>query len=98
VRTDYGDLRLNVQTNGTASYYSVPNVTVPVSSYWLTDGKLSMADISIGDGGKMELSMWAKNIFNRSYYAFAYQIPGPNTDAAYGAPRMWGGSVEYKFK
>ena len=98
VRTDYGVLRVNVQTNGTASYYSVPNTTTPVSSYWLTDGKLSMADISVGDGGKMELSMWAKNIFNRSYYAFAYQIPGPNTDAAYGAPRMWGGSVEYKFK
>ena len=97
VRTDYGVLRLNAQVNGTASYYSVPNVSIPVASYWLTNARLSFAGIPIG-AGKLDVSIWGNNLFNRSYTQFVYQTPGPDTFAAYGPPRMYGGTVQYHFK
>jgi len=97
LRTDHGVLRFNAQLNGTASYYSVPNVSLPVASYWLTNARLAFADIPIG-AGKLDISVWGNNLFNRSYTQFVYQTPGPDTFAAYGPPRMYGGTVQYHFK
>jgi iron complex outermembrane recepter protein len=97
VHTDYGVLRLNVQVNGTASYYSVPNVSIPVASYWLTNARLTFAGIPLG-GGKLDVALWGNNLFNRSYTQFVYQTPGPDTFGAYGPPRMYGGTVQYRFK
>ncbi|MGO8858231.1 MAG: TonB-dependent receptor [Steroidobacteraceae bacterium] len=97
--TSYGVWRVNVQANGTASYYSVPNVDVPVSSYWLVNGKLVLGDIPMGSsGGRLEVGAFANNIFNKSYNTFVYEIPGPIVAGSYGPPRMYGASIAFKYK
>ena len=98
-RTSYGVWRVNVQANGTASYYAVPNVDVPVASYWLVNGKLVLGDIPLGStGGRLEVGAFANNILNKSYNTFVYQIPGPITAGSYGPPRMYGASIAFKYK
>lgn len=97
--TSYGVWRVNVQANGTASYYTVPNVDSPVASYWLVNGKLVLGDIPLGStGGRLEIGAFANNILNKSYNTFVYQIPGPITAGSYGPPRMYGGSIAFKYK
>jgi iron complex outermembrane recepter protein len=104
--TSYGDLRLSVQENGTASYYTVPNAP-PVEGYWLTDARLSLADIPLpGSDQSLELSIWGKNLTNRNYFTFLYETPGVaalsgpayNVDSAYGMPRTYGATLTYKFQ
>lgn len=95
--TDYGVWRTNFQANGTGNYYTVPNVTTPVEHYWLVNGRFGLAEIPLG-GGRLDVGVWANNLFNKSYNVFIYEVQGPNTDGAFGPPRMWGGSVNYKFR
>ncbi len=96
--TDYGVWRTNFQVNGTANYYSVPNVNTPIEHYWLVNGRFGLAEIPLGaHGGKLEINAWVNNLLNKSYNVFIYEIQGPNTDGAFGPPRMWGGSVNYRF-
>jgi iron complex outermembrane receptor protein len=97
--TDYGVWRVNLQANGTASYYTVPNVSMPVGSYWLLNGRFGLAEIPLGsNGGQLEVAVWGNNLLNKSYNVFMYEVQGPNLDGAFGPPRMWGGSVRYRFR
>ena len=97
--TDYGIWRANLQANGTASYYSVPNVDTPINAHWLVNGRFGLAEIPLGaNGGSLDIAAWVTNLLNKSYTTFVYQTPGPFTGGAYGPPRMYGGSVTYRFK
>jgi iron complex outermembrane recepter protein len=102
-RTNYGIWRLSVQGNGTASYFSVPNAPA-IDSYWLLNSRLSLLDVPVGaDKSTLEVSLWGRNLTDRSYRVFQYETPGTapgsfNVDAAYGVPRTYGISLTYKFE
>jgi len=101
-RTNYGIWRLSVQGNGTASYFSVPNAPA-IDSYWLLNGRFSLLDIPVGgDNSTLDISLWGRNLTDKSYRVFQYETPGTapgsfNVDAAYGVPRTYGIAVTYKF-
>ncbi|MBV8805258.1 MAG: TonB-dependent receptor [Sinobacteraceae bacterium] len=101
-RTKYGTWRFSVQGNGTASYFTVPNAPA-VDGYWLLNSRLSLLDIPVGgDNSSLEVSLWGRNLTDKSYRVFQYETPGTapgsfNVDAAYGVPRTYGASVTYKF-
>lgn len=98
--THYGVWKLNLQANGTADYYAVPNAPI-LKGYWLLDGRFALAEIPLGSsGGKLEVAAWSKNITDKSYQNFNYQAAGifaPANFAGYGQPRTTGLSVQYKF-
>ena len=101
-RLAFGTLRANVEANGTSTYYSTQNVTIPISPYTLVNARLALADIDFGAAGKLEVSAWVRNLANKDYKTFAYYSPGatPGSTAnfsSFGDPRTFGGSLIYKF-
>jgi iron complex outermembrane receptor protein len=105
-KTPHGTWRLDVDMSYTSRYYSVPQVAIPVGAHALVNGRLALADIPMGQG-VMGLSLWGRNLLNRDYAAFIYNVPAVfaldpsqpavGTDAAFGEPRTVGGSVMYSF-
>jgi iron complex outermembrane recepter protein len=101
-RTNYGVWRLIVQGTGTASYFSVPNAPA-IDGYWLLNARLSLLDIPLGsDNSRLEVSLWGRNLTDRTYHTFLYETPGTapgtfNIAASYGTPRTYGASLTYKF-
>ena len=75
--------------------------TIGTGGYMTADGRLTLADIRVGDhGGTFNLSLWAKNIFDRQYLIYTYPAPGvagTNQNGVFGLPRTLGGSLMYKF-
>jgi iron complex outermembrane recepter protein len=101
VHTSYGIGRISLQANGTGHYFAVPNVTTPVGTYWLLDGRVALTEIGLGRAGRLEVALWGKNLTNRSYTTFVYAAPGlagVNTDGTFGVPRTYGGSLAWKFE
>lgn len=109
----YGTWKLNVDGSGSSSYNTVP-VANPVAGYWLWNARLTLADIKLGpkDGG-LSVSLWGKNLFDKEYQVFKYQVPGRPADtdnnpatppqttfteqAVFGLPRTYGLSLNYRF-
>jgi iron complex outermembrane recepter protein len=81
----------------------VPNAPA-IDSYWLLNSRLSLLDVPVGaDNSTLEVSLWGRNLTDRSYRVFQYETPGTapgsfNVDAAYGVPRTYGISLTYKFE
>ena len=106
VRTDYGVWRLDADANFTTSYYSVPNVSTAIGGYTLINGRFSLAEIPVGRG-RLNVSVWGKNLANKNYETFVYAAPGiaplnptlPATTTAgtFGQPRTYGVAVNFKY-
>ncbi len=106
VRTDYGVWRLDADANFTTSYYSVPNVSTAIGGYTLINGRFSLAEIPVGRG-RLNVSVWGKNLANKNYETFVYAAPGiaplnptlPATTTAgtFGQPRTYGAAVNFKY-
>lgn len=111
VRLDSGAVwRLDVDSSTTTSYYSVPNVSIPIAGYTLFNGRFSLAEIPLGPGGsrgRFDVSLWGKNLFNKDYRTFTYAAPavaqldpsqpGVNIASSFGEPRTYGVSVIYRY-
>jgi iron complex outermembrane receptor protein len=105
-KTPYGTWRLDMDVSYTSRYYSVPQVAIPVGAHALMNGRLELADIPISQG-VVGVSLWGRNLLNRDYAAFIYNIPAVfaldpaqpavGTNGAFGEPRTVGGSVTYSF-
>jgi iron complex outermembrane receptor protein len=101
--------RLDADASTTTSYYSVPNVSIPIAGYTLFNGRFSLAQIPINGGkfGKLDVSLWGKNLFNKDYRTFTYaapavaalnpSLPAVNTASSFGEPRTYGVSVLFKY-
>jgi outer membrane receptor protein involved in Fe transport len=84
----------------------VPQVALAVRAYTLVNGRFGLADIPLG-AGRLDVFAWGKNLTNKSYESFIYSAPASfaldptkpatNTDAAFGAPRMYGLSMNFTF-
>ncbi|MGO9512714.1 MAG: TonB-dependent receptor [Steroidobacteraceae bacterium] len=106
VRTDYGVWRLDADANFTTSYYSVPNVAIAIGGYTLFNGRFSLAEIPVGPG-KLNVSLWGKNLTNKNYETFVYAapatgtlnsaLPATTTAGSFGLPRTYGISVNFKY-
>ncbi|HEY2400753.1 MAG TPA: hypothetical protein VGI23_10385, partial [Steroidobacteraceae bacterium] len=105
-KTNYGTWRLDADANSTAGYYTVPQVSQAVRAYTLVNGRFGLAEIPVG-GGKLDVFAWGKNLTNKSYEVFLYNVPASfaldptqpatSTDAAFGPPRTYGVSMNFTF-
>jgi len=72
-----------------------------VPTYWLTDARLSLANIKLASsGGELTIAAWGKNLMDRSYENTGFEAPGifaPANFAVYGPPRTYGLSAQYNF-
>jgi iron complex outermembrane receptor protein len=106
MKTNYGTWRLDADANATAAYYTVPQVQQAVRPYTLINGQFGLAEIPVG-AGKLDVFAWGKNLANKSYEVFIYNVPASfaldptkpatSTDAAFGAARTYGLSLNYTF-
>jgi len=106
LRTSYGVWRVDADANTTTSYYSVPQVSVPIGGYTLVNGRFSLAQIPVG-AGQLDVALWGKNLTDKNYATFIYAAPGiaplnptlpaTNTAGSFGQPRTYGVSVNYKY-
>ncbi len=106
LRTSYGIWRLDADANSTSSYYSVPRFPIEIAGYTLFNGRFSLADIALGNG-KLDVSLWGKNLGNKDYQTFQYSapavaplnptLPATTTAASFGQPRTYGIAVNFKY-
>lgn len=106
LKTSYGTWNLNVDADTTSSYYTVPQVSVPVAAHTLLNGRFGLASIPIGSGS-LDVSIWGRNLTNRNYETFIYNVPAAfplnptapavGTDAAFGEVRTYGVTVNLTF-
>ena len=98
--------RADADANAPSSYYTVPQVSIPVRAYTLVNGRFGLAEIPMG-GAKLDVFAWGKNLTNKSYETFIYAAPAAfaldptkpavNTDAAFGQPRTYGVSLNFTY-
>ena len=106
-KTSYGTWRLDLDANGTSRYFTVPQVSQAVEPYVLLNGRFGLAAINLGAAGRLDVFAWGKNLTNKSYEVFLYNVPASfalnpaepatSTDAAFGEPRTYGVSLNYTF-
>lgn len=106
LRTSHGTWNLNVDSETTTSYYSVPNIPTPIGGYTLLNGNFGLAHIPLGSGA-VDVSLWGRNLLNKSYETFLYSapaavalnptLPAVNTDASFGEVRTYGIRVNLTF-
>lgn len=65
-------------------------------AYGLLDGRLSLADINIGDGRTAELSLWGKNLTDEEYWVSGINL-SLLTVRQWGDPRSFGLQASVKF-
>lgn len=101
LQTRLGNWQLNVDGNGSSDYATVPNANL-LPGYWIWNGRLKLADIQWGSRGALDVALWGRNLADKEYRVFQYQVPGiaPGTfteQGVYGTPRTYGLSLAYRF-
>jgi iron complex outermembrane receptor protein len=106
LRTSYGVWRVDADANTTSSYYSVPQVTVPIGGYTLINGRFSLAQIPVG-AGSLDVALWGKNLTDKNYATFIYaapavaplnpSLPAATTAGSFGQPRTYGVSLNFRY-
>lgn len=86
-------LKLHLDGNYSSSTYTFDNEAVKNDPSFIVNGRLSLADISMGEGGqKLTVSAWARNLLNESHI---YRRSNANRAvlgdyANFNAPRSFG--------
>ena len=63
---------------------------------FVVNGRLSLADIDMGNGAKVDVSVWARNLTNKAYVFYKSTSPTGGTTGFFNDPRTWG--VELRIK
>lgn len=63
---------------------------------FVLNGRLSLADIAVGDGAKLGISLWARNLTNNAYVFYRTTSPTGGTTGFFNDPRTWGVEINVK--
>ncbi|MDF0489930.1 TonB-dependent receptor [Sphingomonas sp. H39-1-10] len=61
------NLRLHLDANYASSQYSFQLEPTKTDSSFIVNGRLALADILVGDRSKVTVSVWSRNLFDRTY-------------------------------
>ena len=101
--TSVGTPFLHLDGSYATGSYSLPTQPYKTDSYFTTNGRLGLDDISLGENaGSLRVSLWMKNIFNEEHTIFRnVASSGAGTTNAiwhfYNTPRTYGLELNYKF-
>lgn len=97
---DWATLRAHVDGNWSSGHYGTPTEPSLSKKVALINGRLSLADIEAGPG-KVELSLWGKNLTNAEYLLYDFELTAAGLSGAnqghYNEPRTYGFDVRYQF-
>jgi outer membrane receptor protein involved in Fe transport len=94
-----GDFKITAESNYSfhdtySQFYLLGSNDFTIPRYWLTNANLSLSPAS---GAPWSVSLWGRNIFNRSYDVTRnFFLPGTEIAAA-GEPATFGIRVSYKY-
>ncbi len=97
----FGTLSAHLGMTSTDDYFYGPLVGEQLTdSYTLWNARLTLADIPVGDGGTLKVSLWGENLTDEEYVVFAFPVgdPAVSIAQAFGDPRTYGLSVTYGFR
>lgn len=73
----------------------------------IINARLTLSDIPLGEQGRLEAALWARNLTDEEYYSFGYVVPGGssdyskstsnNTATSYSDPRSVGVTLIYQY-
>ena len=63
---------------------------------FVMNGRLTLADLDMGGGAKLDVSLWARNLTNKAYVFYRSTSPTAGTTGFFNDPRTWG--VELRVK
>ncbi len=95
-----GDMewRGHLDANYSDGYKSTPNDPTLTDSSFIVNGRLSLANIGLGDSGaRMTLSVWARNLLNEANTTYKTVSPPVLTYGIFNQPRTFGGDINIKF-
>lgn len=102
VDADWGRVTANLsynymgERNGGASAANVHRTRL--EAYSLLNGRLSLADVSIGKLGQVTVSAWGKNLTDEEYSLTAVDnLPHADRAVLWGEPRSYGFDLIYNF-
>src|SRR5204863_1366893 len=92
-------LRIHFDANYADPQYSFQNEAVKADSSFVVNGRVAIADIPMGNGGAVTVSLWSRNLLDETHI---YRRSGANNAilGSYGnfnAPRTFGGAVAVRF-
>ena len=95
--TDNGiwSARLDIHGMDDHDFQPVPVKAVAQSSYDLVDARLALDDIAVA-GGVLSVSLWGKNLTDKSYRTGGFTFTDDFGFNSYGLPRTYGLDIEYR--
>ena len=91
-------LRFHIDGNYASGQYSMANDPTKTGSSFIVNGRIALADIRMASGPSLELSAWARNLFDEAY-TFV-KVNGGSSLGYYGIfndPRTFGLSASVKY-
>jgi iron complex outermembrane receptor protein len=73
-------LRFHLDGNYASSQYSFQLEPTKTDPSFIVNGRIALADITMGGGNKITLSVWSRNLFNRTYI---YRRSAANSSPVY---------------
>ncbi|WP_050805344.1 TonB-dependent receptor domain-containing protein [Sphingomonas sp. KC8] len=96
----FGALSLHADASYSSGSYAHPSDREKSSPYWLVNGRITLGELRLA-GGEAAISLWGKNLTNKTYRIFDYPITGLGTINGeityYNEPRTYGVDLKVKF-
>lgn len=93
---DWATLRAHVDANGGDGYHSQSSDAALTDSSFLVNARLSLADIMLKGDAKLQISAWARNLFNEQH-TFFQTGSSPLQMGIFNEPRTYGLEATVRF-
>ncbi|WP_176594437.1 TonB-dependent receptor [Sphingobium sp. EM0848] len=95
-----GTLSAHVDGNWSSGYYSSATDPMLSNKVLLLNARLTLGDLKVGSG-KVDVSIWGKNLTDQEYQLFDFELASPgliNANQTYfSEPRTYGVDVRFRF-
>ena len=93
----WATLRAHVDASGSSGYHSQAGDPVLTDSSFLVNARLSLADIELNSAGKLQLSLWSRNLFNEQHTFFKSGSAQSLQLGIFNEPRTYGVEATISF-
>lgn len=92
----FGKLRTHIDFDTAGGYLPNGSVTALAKKTVLVNSRISLGEIDLA-GSNLELSLWGKNLTNRTFNLVDVRVVGRNTITIYNDPRTYGVEARIRF-
>ncbi len=98
---DGATLSTHVDAIYSSSFYTGSATTPRTDSYVMLNGRITLGDLEIGNGPKLAVSLWGKNLTNTQWETFQYALAGTGVanvvSGYFNEPRTYGVEARLTF-